>query len=325
MPNSPYPHTFFVRRGNAINRAVLTLMAAGASLSYALGTISEGLADPARSIVLWCGIGTALFSLGLFYARFVEPSWIIVTKKKVHVRGIHGLRVAVVGDFHVGPHKKDAFVRRAAAIVNAQRPDIILLVGDFLFDHASDVSHVAPLKDLKAPLGVYAVLGNHDSGAHGKHATPTEHDRSDDVVDFLTPLGVTFLRNRSVPLEFRGHRFHVAGTDDVWMRTHSVADALADVPADAPTILLTHNADAILDDAAHRADLIVSGHTHGGQVRLPFFGSLTRLPQELSKKFDRGLFPITPTCTLAITHGIGETFLPLRFLARPEVLLLETR
>lgn len=322
---SPHPHTFFLRRGNAINRTVLVLMAAGASLSYSLGSISEGLADPARSVVLWCGIATALFSLGLFYARFVEPSWIVVTRKKVHVRGIHGLRIAVVGDFHVGPHKQARFVERAVATVNALRPDLVLLVGDFLFDHASDVSHVAPLKGLRAPLGVFAVLGNHDSGAHGKHATPTEHDRSDDVVNFLTPLGVTFLRNRSVAVEFRGHHVRVAGTDDVWMKTHDLAEALADIPADTPTILLTHNADTVLDAAAHRADLVVSGHTHGGQVRLPFYGSLTALPQKLNKKFDRGLFPLSDTCTLAITHGIGETFLPLRFFARPEVLLLETR
>jgi predicted MPP superfamily phosphohydrolase len=322
---NPHQHTFFRKRGHAINKTVLVLMAAGASVAYALGSISEGLPDPARSIVLWCGIACALLSFGLFYARFIEPSWIVVTRKKIDLRGLHGLRIAVVGDFHVGPHKQDAFVRRAAAVVNAEKPDIILLVGDFLFDHASDVAHLAPLRDLRAPLGTYAVLGNHDSDTHGPHATAPANDRSDDIERFLTPLGVTFLRNRSVTHEFRGHRFCVAGTDDVWMKTHDLAAALKDIPADLPVILLTHNADATLDAAAARASLIVSGHTHGGQLRLPFFGPLTKLPQKLSKKFDRGLFPLSSTCTLAITHGIGETFLPLRFFARPEVLVLEAR
>lgn len=306
-----------------MNRTVLTLMVAGTALAYAAGTLAEAVAEPWRAPLLWAGIALALGSFALFYARFVEPSWIRVTKKTVAL-GVPGLRIAVVGDFHVGPHKRRAFVERAVAKINALRPDIVLLVGDFLFDHAADVAETEPLKGLRSPLGTFAVLGNHDSGAHGKHAQEEEHDRSEDVVAFLSPLGVTFLRNRSVAVTHGGKTFHVAGTDDVWMRSHDVAAAFREVPADAPIVLLAHNPDIILDPSSHRAALIVSGHTHGGQVRLPLYGSLTGLPTELNNKFDRGLFPVAEGCTLAITHGIGETFLPLRFLAHPEILLLET-
>jgi len=316
--------TFFRRRGNALNRAVLTLMVAGAALAYAAGTIAETVDDPWRTVMLSIGIACALGSLALFYARFVEPSWIVVTRTRVACGLPRGLRIAVIGDFHVGPFKREAFLRRVIRRTNALSPDVILLVGDFLFDHASDVSYLAPLESLRAPLGTFAVVGNHDSGAHGKHARDTVHDRADDVEKFLAPRGIQFLRNGWTVIGEGVREFCIAGVDDVWMHSHDIEAAFRARHAGMPTILLAHNPDVILDTASHRANLIVSGHTHGGQVRLPFFGPLTTLPIELNKKFDRGIFPITPTCTLAITHGIGETFLPLRFFARPEILLLTT-
>ncbi len=317
--------SFFRRRGATLNRAVLVLMVAGAALAYAAGTVSEAMTDDrAQMALLWAGIVSALASLALFYARFVEPSWIIVTRRRVACGLPTGLRIAVVGDFHVGPHKRERFMERVVARVNSLRPDVILIVGDFLFDHLAELEPLAALGSLRAPLGTFAVLGNHDSGSHGSTAPHMEHDRSDDVVRFLEPLGIRFLRNTSTVVEHRGRRLCIAGTDDVWMHTHDVGAAFTSAPADAPCILLSHNPDVILDTSSHRANLIVSGHTHGGQVRLPFFGSMTKLPQKLNKKFDRGIFEVAPNCRLAITHGIGETFLPLRFLARPEVLLVET-
>ncbi len=316
--------SYFERRGRAINLAVLTLMSACAALAYATGTLAEAYGGARGVFLLACGVVMALAALMLFYARFVEPSWIIVTRRRVACGMPPGLRIAVIGDFHVGPYKRAAFLRRVVRRVNALSPDLILLVGDFLFDHAADTAHLAPLEYLRSPLGTFAVVGNHDSGAHGDHAHDAAHDRSDDVERFLTPRGVQFLRNGWTVVGDGAREICIAGVDDVWMRSHDMEAAFRARQAGMPTILLAHNPDVILDTSSHRANLIVSGHTHGGQVRLPFYGSLTALPQKLSKKFDRGIFPVTPTCTLAITHGIGETFLPLRLFARPEILLIET-
>lgn len=324
MTTDPHVHR---RYGSRLNVAVLTLMVAGVSLGYAFADLAEGASSSPKLALVFrlLALAGALGSLLLYYARFVEPSWIAVTKRNVPFP-IADIRVAVVGDFHVGPHKQHRFIERVAAKVNALKPDIVLLVGDFLFDHLADPEHLRPLRSLRAPLGVFAVVGNHDSGHdHLPGLGVTRHpDRSADIVAVLEPLGIRFLRNASATLQYREHRFALAGIDDLWMDSCDVRKALAGVPAGAPTILLSHQPDIILDPASHRASLIVAGHTHGGQVRLPWYGSLSRIPQRLSKKFDRGIIAVGDGTTLAITHGIGETFLPLRFCARPEILLLRT-
>lgn len=318
--------SYFARRGALLNRTVLALMAAGAATAYGVATVGEAFGDPRLRVGFVAAASLpALGALLLFYARFVEPSLIVVTRKRVRLGTKKPMRVAVVGDFHVGPYKRAAFVDRAVRKINSLGPDLVLLVGDFLFDHEADVEHLRPLRNLRAALGTFAVIGNHDSDAHGEHAREARHDRSADVAACLEACGVRLLRNASRTVEFAGGTVAVAGIDDLWMESCDLGAAYKGVPTGAPCILLSHQPDVILDPAAHRATLIVSGHTHGGQVRLPFHGSLQPLPQKLSKKFDRGIFPVAPGCTLAITHGIGETFLPLRLFAHPEILLLEGR
>ena len=312
--------------GSRADTSVFALMAGGVAWGYAAALLAESVATPwLGTALLASGLAAATGSLLLFYARFVEPSWIRVTRKTVRLPGAPGLRIAVIGDFHVGPYKRAAFVERAIERVNRLRPDLVCLVGDFLYDHHEEVEHLEPLARLRAPLGAYAVVGNHDSS--GDHmpgmASRSTRDRSDDIEAFLAPLGVTFLRNRSVTVEHRGARVHVAGIDDLWMPSCNLHAALKGVPRGEPCVLLSHQPDIILDPASHRAGLVLSGHTHGGQVRFPLLGAL-HIPQRLNKKFDRGIFPLTPNSTLAITHGIGETIVPLRFLAHPEILLLET-
>lgn len=320
--------SYFARRGALLNRTVLVLMAAGAAASYGVASVGEAFGDPRLRVgFLAAAALPALAALLLFYARFVEPSLIVVTRRRVRLGTKKPLRVVVVGDFHVGPYKRAKFVERAVKKINSLGPDIVLLVGDFLFDHDADLRHLRPLRTLRPALGTFAVVGNHDSGAHGTFARGHDprHDRCDDLAAYLEECGVRCLRNASTAVAFAGGTVAVAGIDDLWMPSCDLGAAFADVPTDAPCILLSHNPDVILDPASHRATLIVSGHTHGGQVRLPFHGSLTRLPQKLSKKFDRGIFPVAAGCTLAITHGIGESFLPLRLFAHPEILLLDAR
>lgn len=310
------------------NSGVLTLMVAGVSVSYAAAELAEGIVDHGTVLALRLfALSSALFSLLLFYARFIEPFWIAVTRYRVAFP-VAGLRVAVIGDFHVGPHKQDRFVRKAAERANRLKPDVILLVGDFLYDHRANVEHLEPLRHLRARLGVFAVMGNHDSGSHhvpgGAHDTRTP-DRTPDLDRFLTSIGIRFLRNASVRVGHGDESFAIAGVDDLWMESSDLRKTLKDVEKGEPCLLLSHQPDVILDPASHRADLIVSGHTHGGQMRLPWVGSLSHTPQRLNKKFDRGIFPVGKNTVLAITHGIGETFVPLRFLTRPEIMVLETR
>lgn len=318
---------FRVRSSNVWNLSVLTLMVAGVSVGYAAAELAEGVIDPGTVLALrLLALAGALFSLFLFYVRFIEPFWIAVTTYRVPFPVV-GLRIAVIGDFHVGPHKKDRFVHKAAQRVNRLKPDLVLLVGDFLYDEHADVEHLEPLRHLHARLGVFAVTGNHDSGSHHVPGNPHHvglHDRTGDLDTFLTALGIRFLRNASVTVGHGETSFSIAGVDDLWMKSCDLRKALAGVKKGDACLLLSHQPDVILDPASHRADLIVSGHTHGGQMRLPWWGSLSHIPQRLNKNFDRGIFAVGSRTTLAITHGIGETFVPLRLFARPEIMVLET-
>lgn len=318
---------FHVPQSRVWNLSILTMMVAGVSVGYAAAELAEGVIDPGTVLALRLfALAGALLSLFLFYVRFVEPFWICVTTHRVPFP-VEGLRIAVIGDFHVGPHKKDRFVRKAAARANRLKPDLVLLVGDFLFDEHADVEHLEPLRRLHAKLGVFAVTGNHDSGHHhmprgSHHLSPL--DRTDDLDAYLSSLGIRMLRNASVKVGHGESAVTLAGVDDLWMHTSDLRKTLKDVKRGEPCILLSHQPDVILDPASHRADLIVSGHTHGGQMRLPWWGSLSHMPQRLSKNFDRGVFSVGEKTILAITHGIGETFVPLRLFARPEIMVLET-
>jgi predicted MPP superfamily phosphohydrolase len=310
------------------NLSILTLMIAGVSVAYAAAELAEGAIDPGTILALRLfSLAGATFSLFIFYVRFIEPFWIVITKYRVPFP-VAGLRIAVIGDFHVGPHKQASFVTRAVRRTNALRPDLVLLVGDFLFDEHADIEHLEPLKDLRARLGVFAVTGNHDSGSDhvpkGAHRVG-RRDRTGDLDALLSSFGIRFLRNASESVGHGDASFIVAGIDDLWMESCDLRRALRDLKKTDACILLSHQPDVILDPASHRADLIVSGHTHGGQMRLPWWGSLSHMPQRLNKNFDRGIFSVGGRTTLAITHGIGETFVPLRLFARPEILLLETR
>lgn len=319
---------FRVRSSNVWNLSVLTLMVAGVCVAYAAGEVADGVVDDGTVLALrLLALAGALSSLFLFYVRFVEPFWIAVTTYRVPFP-VAGLRIAVIGDFHVGPHKRDRFVRKAVQRTNRLKPDLVLLVGDFLFDVHADVEHLEPLRHLHARMGVFAVTGNHDSGSD--HVPGTGHrvgrrDRTADLDAFLTSLGVRFLRNASARVGHGETSFAVAGIDDLWMESCDLRRALKDVKKGEACILLSHQPDVILDPASHRAELIVSGHTHGGQMRLPWWGSLSHMPQRLSKNFDRGIFAVGKGTVLAITHGIGETFVPLRLFARPEIMVLDTQ
>lgn len=266
----------------------------------------------------------------VFYGSFIESRLIKVNKKSIHISGLHDLKIAVIADFHVGPYKRRGYVRRIVKKANALQPHLILLPGDFIFDHASEPELLEPLKDLRAPLGVYASIGNHDSGnmidrslLTGTVTHYTTVDRSEEVTAYLRSLGITVLRNEHHFIEYNHMGFAIAGADEVWMKNEDLTKTFEGLPVEIPTILLAHNPDIILEEASLRSDLIVSGHTHGGQIRLPILGSIYPIPDALGRAYDRGIFQAGARTTLAITQGIGETMARARLFCMPEVMLLE--
>lgn len=223
---------------------------------------------------------------------------------------LDGLTVAVVGDVHAGaPFVDLARVRYVAARVAALRPDLVLLVGD----HVADVmfgTHLDSADVADALTGVTAngaeavgVLGNHDWYAGG-HQIRAAFDKA----------GLPVLEDSAVPV--LDGRLWVAGVGDLWERSPSVAAALAEVPAGAPTLLMTHNPDCVVDVPPSVA-LVVAGHTHGGQVAL-LGRQVHHVSARSGNRWLRGWYPGE---RLYVTGGVGSSLLPLRTVV-PEIALL---
>lgn len=246
--------------------------------------------------------------LVVFYGSFIEPKWLTVHEETIElatdapVRG----RVAVLSDIHVGPYKKEAWVRKVVERLNQTDVDMVLIAGDHVFSRTEQMEMLAPLADLRWPT--YVVMGNHDQ----------EYADVDAIATQLEAWGIQVLRNQSTVVTFPdGGQVNLAGVDDVWFSFDPV-QALQDIQEDLPTILITHNPDYILDPTSEHADLVVAGHTHCGQIRLPWIGAVPPLPTTLGRAWDCGLFSYTGG-QLWITPGVGETGPRARLFNPPQI------
>jgi hypothetical protein len=271
-----------------------------------------------RRFLRWTLVGVGATGLGCLggpaYAALIEPRWLTLERVEVGLAGLpahlDGLRIGLLSDLHHGPLVPTEQVERAVALLQSQAPDLICLTGDYVSGSADFApSCAAELGRLDAPHGVYACLGNHD------HWTDPEQ-----VASALESQGIQVLRNRAVEATAG---LWVAGVDDVWERQADLETALAEVPPSAPAILLAHEPDFADEVAADgRVALQLSGHSHGGQVRLPIIGPPI-LPY-LGRKYPAGLHRIGPM-QLYVSRGIGVISPPVRFRCRPEVSVLELR
>jgi predicted MPP superfamily phosphohydrolase len=274
-----------------------------------------------RNFLRWTlGAGLAAAAAGagsVGYAFALEPDWLTVERVTVHVSdlptALDGLTVAHLSDLHWGPYTGQREVRTAVERANALAADLIVLTGDYVLYSAGYASPCAQeLAMLRAPLGVFAIPGNHDYWTD-----------IDVVAAQLHAAGLTLLRNASHRLEIEGMSLWLAGVDDVWEQHHDLDAALTAVPPGEPVLLLVHEPD-FADQAArspHRIFLQLSGHSHGGQVNLPFYGPLV-LPW-LGQKYPVGLQTVAGSALQVYTNrGIGVIAPPLRFNCRPEVALL---
>ena len=214
-----------------------------------------------------------------------------------------GLSVVQVSDLHYAPHLAEALERIFYEIERLQ-PDLIALTGDFV-TRLHDLPGLAgPLARLRAPLGAYAVTGNHDWWTDVA-----------EVERVLGEGGVRLLRNEYVALRRDDAALYLSGVDDLWSPTHDLARALDGIPRDGFVLLLAHNPDEIYQVPPERVDLILSGHTHGGQVTLPLIGPLV-VPCR-SAQFAHGLHRARGAL-LYINRGLGAGA-PFRFRCKPEV------
>jgi uncharacterized protein len=226
---------------------------------------------------------------------------------------LEGLRVAVIADVHTGaPHVSLSKVRRVVTRVNSERPDLVALLGDYVDPRVAGATPIpiaalaSALGRLEAPLGVVAVLGNHDWIEGGR-----------EMASALRGAAVTVLENEAVPV---GRGLWVAGVADAGSRQPDLAAALAAPPTHAPVLLLSHNPD-VFPEVPARVSLTLSGHTHGAQVDLPLVRDRVT-PSRFGAHYAGGVFEERDRL-LFVSRGLGTSRLPVRFMAPPEVALLE--
>jgi uncharacterized protein len=233
-----------------------------------------------------------------------------------------GLRVVQLSDFHYDPYFSLVPIRKAVSMVNGLRPDLVVLTGDFVTvptfgrdRHSESADVIDPcarlLAQLRSPMGSLAVLGNHDVNSDPER-----------IVSALETQGIPVLRNRSTYFARAGARLWFAGTDDVLEGNANLPLTLAGIPPEEPVILLVHEPDFAVDAARFPVDLQLSGHSHGGQIRLPLLGAPVLPP--LARRYPWGLHRIGGL-TLYTNVGIGTIGLPVRFLCPPEITLITLR
>ena len=271
-------------------------------------------------------IGTAAGAAA--WALLVAPYRLRVTHVRAPVHALpaplDGYRIAVITDLHHWPGIARGHIAQAVRLANAAEPDLVVLLGDFsvsfkhlshrasawLYDHALG-ELTAPLQALRSRDGVLAVLGNHD------HYAGVER-----TVRWLPTVGARLLRNDGVVIERDGAQLVVGGVDDWFEGTVDPWGGCRGLPEDAPTIVLSHVPDAVLElDPARRVDLVLAGHTHGGQYVLPGYGAPVTWSRVATRRHAAGWVP-NSRAPLYVSRGVGVQS-PGRVFAGPEVVVIE--
>jgi predicted MPP superfamily phosphohydrolase len=267
----------------------------------------------------WIGRNWARVS----YGRRVEPTWLELNRPVIPIRGLPspfaGFRIAQLSDFHCSHQVTPAYLAEAVELAQAQDPDLVVLTGDFVHRGYKYVRRVAEtLSRLSAPLGVYAVLGNHDFSVRNALGFRRYRHLHRAVAAGLREHGIRVLHNEMVPLERGGAVVHLVGVEDLWSRTCDLDRAFAGLSLGVPCITLAHNPRTVERLNGRRCDLMLSGHTHGGQVNWPGLGrpALGRR----ARRFAAGLYHYQ-NCHVYVNKGVGFGF-RFRFGVRPEVALL---
>lgn len=305
-------------QGSVVLWAVLSLVLIGCYVvTRGVERLAAGLHDPARRRflgVVRCGVfGVPTAALG--YGTFILRHQLRVRQQDIPIAGLpedlNGLRLAQLTDIHLSPFLSVRELERAVEMANETKPHVTLVTGDLITmrgDPLDDCLHA--LKALKADAGVFGCLGNHEIYAHSEDYTQREGAR----------IGITFLRRQTRLLKFGAARLNLAGIDYQRLGKHYLVGAEQMVEPGAFNVLLQHNPDVFPVAAAKGFPLTISGHTHGGQVKVEILRADLNISRFYTHYVD-GLYQKDGS-SIFVSRGIGTIALPTRLGAPPEVAFL---
>ncbi|SFD83934.1 hypothetical protein SAMN05216238_104332 [Lentibacillus persicus] len=273
-----------------------------------------------RRTFLKRSIGSLLAFIGLsggtyYYAREIEPFMLDIKHEELASFKIptsfNNFKIIQFSDTHVGYHYSTGQLAELVDTINSQQPDLVLFTGDLVDEPQAyhwDDKIVQHLQNLRAKHGKYWVYGNHDHGGYGTETVKKVMDNG----------GFTLLQNNHVNIQIDNNQITLAGIDDVMLGSPDLQKTLENADPDLFTVLLSHEPDYADNAIESPVDVQLSGHSHGGQVRLPLIGHL--YTPRYAEKYVEGKHTLqNGKLTLYVNRGIGTTRLPYRFLCKPQI------
>jgi len=258
--------------------------------------------------------GVLTLAGGYTYSRYFEPRFLDIKKLTIThstiPKSFDGFKIVQFSDTHLSDYFTIDRLKTIVDKINSLSPDLLFFTGDLMDEpnQYTQINKIVPiLEKLEAPFGKFAVYGNHDHGGYG----------TDIYRNVITMSGFTLLQNevRNISM-LDGHKISVSGIDDLMLGKPSYEGTLGNLKEDTFNILLAHEPDAALEVKKYHVHLQLSGHSHGGQVQLPFYGPLITPPY--ATEYFEGLYEID-NMKLYVNRGLGTTRLPFRFLSTPEL------
>jgi len=254
--------------------------------------------------------------LAVSYPVFIERYIVLTNTYRIPVsnlpKAFSGFRIVQLTDLHYGALVPLGLIRSVLARANRIERDVIVCTGDYVHERNStgQIDSVWPLiAELNAPSGVFSVLGNHD------HWADTSRSQQ-----WLSHTGQE-LRHKVASIDRDGSRLWLVGAGDLWEDHRNLDELLSRIPESDCRVVLAHNPDTADTEFSSRVDLMISGHTHGGQVDIPFIG--TPILPVRNKTYSSGLKASPRGMNVFISRGIGWAVYPVRFNCLPEIAVLE--
>lgn len=279
-----------------------------------------------KNILRLTGICAGILLITIFHGSFIEPQRLIMKNTDIQLKNEKNYKIAdiaLVTDLHVGHLKKESFVKKLVNQLINNPSEVVFLGGDFLAGNPQAALYLEHFKELTKTKPVYAVWGNHDFHVGSYNDIPRDDTEIARII--FEKSGIILLENENILIEDTKEPIWLLGVDSVLAKRNDFAQSYYGIsPEDQRAkVVLAHNPDIMFSITEYYTpiDIILSGHTHGGQIRLPLLGAIPQLPIYLGQYYDKGLFDYKGY-KLFVSSGVGETGTRARLFNPPEISMI---